>query len=139
MAYYLLKRYISPDTHIILGLFDSHNLGKKYLKQYMKQCQTSDPFGVQGYHSVDFEKDITLQEVTKLFQFDPKSPKKELYVVSYYEEGMGQIIRKILTIFNTQQGAKELIKKLEDQEPEHQPSWYDFEVIQLNKPCFNSW
>ena len=56
----------------------------------------------------------------------------QLFVLSLFEEGFGQLIRKIDSIYVSLEDAKKYKEEKEAQEPEYEPCYYEIEAIKIN-------
>ena len=135
---FLLLRKIShySGQDLVLGLFDAFKIAEKAKKAYISKCGISDKWAKQGYHTVDFNKDLLIVDVSDILELADVAINADLaktfYIVSLYEEGMGQIVREVVKIFNLKAVAEAYEEKMNATEREYQPSYYDLEMVELN-------
>ncbi len=135
---FLIKRKISAYTYhdIIIGVFRAYNDAKKNREVYIEKCKQKDEWGEQGYREVDLEKDITIEDVSKLINKEQTEHLKQLFVVSLFEEGFGQIVRKIDTIYTAIDEAEKYVEEKESKDLEYEPGYYKVETIEINSSRF---
>jgi hypothetical protein len=113
---YLLKRDISSYTShdVLLGCFSSREKAQTAREEYIKLYQTNredDPWKEQGYKNVDLEKDVVIIDDLPEFQIQPSD--EEVFIVSSFAEGFGQIIRTIHNICGSLELAEKKSKEIE--------------------------
>ncbi len=118
---YLLKRSVSPytDCEQLLGVFTSIPAGEAARQSYISSIQSgaqTDPFADQAYHEVSLTDDIELVSDIKVIEVPPGA--SEVFVVSSYAEGFGQVIRKFEAICGTRELATEIANQVEGAEKE---------------------
>ncbi len=125
---YLLKRKISPYTEadIILGIFKTEEKAIQAKSDYIKICKENDKWTEQAYHEVDWDKELEISDISSITEGEIT---EELFVVSLYEEGFGQITRQIDRIFSNKEQADKYVEKKEDEEKEWEPAWYKCELV----------
>ena len=130
---FILLRKISPYTNedIILGIFEDENLAQNARKSYINHCLILDKWASQAYVTVNLEKDVIIIDVTPILELNKKLKNLDLFVVSQYFEGFGQIEREIKLIFNDVLTAKNYVDTAE--EDIESVNYYDYETIELNK------
>jgi len=76
--------------------------------------------------------------MTGLFDFDLAKAKlmKDIFVVSLFEEGFGQITRRVLKIFISEESGKKFIAKNEKTVNDWEPYWYELECLALGTTYF---
>ena len=137
----IIEREISEYTHhkIIIGIFE--NIEKAHIakEEYIEFCKEKDKWAEQAYRTVDLDKDVMIRDVATLLEIgDEKSNVDQLYVVSYFMEGFGQITRVTEKIFTDQSKAKQYIALKKEEEAEYEPSWYDIDDMRINKIYFDN-
>ena len=123
---YLLKRSISPYTShdVLLGCFRSREKAQTAREEYLK-TQRANPSGdrwkEQAYRSVDLEKDVGIVDNIPEVQIQPIQ--EEVFVLSSFAEGFGQIIRTFHAICGSlglaEKKSKEIEGQLDDESNEY--------------------
>lgn len=138
---YLLEREISPynNSNLIIGIFYSEKEAFFAKQKYIEKISQNDKWKDQAYKEVNLDIDLKIIDVTDLsnFDFQEKRNLKQLFIINLFEEGFGQIIRKIKHICSNKNESNSLIQKLNEEEPEYEPSWYEVEKIEINKIYFD--
>ncbi len=113
---FILLRKISPYTNedIILGIFENKSLTEDAREMYINHSLVADKCASQAYVTINLEKDVIIIDAKAILQLDDKIEKLNLFVVSKYFEGFGQIIRKIKLIFNDVLATKNYIDTAEE-------------------------
>ena len=124
---YLLIRLISPYTeaNLLLGVFRTRNDVQVARTQYIAQYQDGrkeDPWKKQGYKDeVNLNDDVIVLDDIPVMGVNQNAV--EVYVVSNYAEGFGQIIRKFDAICGSEESAlatvSDIKAKLDDNFPEY--------------------
>ena len=130
---FILLRKISPYTNedIILGIFEDANLAQNATKSYINHCLVTDIWASQAYVTVNLQEDVIVVDAKPLLKLDSKTKNLDLFVVSQYFEGFGQIEREIKLIFNDVLKVKNYIDTTD--EDIESVNYYDYETIELNK------
>lgn len=134
----IIEREISEYTHhkIILGIFEDTEKAEKAKKAYIKYCKENDKWSKQAYKNVDLNKDVIIRDISELLEGNIEKTIDELYAVSYFTEGFGQVIRVTEKIFVDSNDAKKYVELKEAEEPEYEPYWYETNVVRTNKIYF---
>ncbi|MBD2766463.1 hypothetical protein IC235_00990 [Hymenobacter sp. BT664] len=130
---YLLKRTISPylGEDLIIGIFQQLERAKEARKEYIMKCRVDDKWAEQPYREVHLENDTTIYDTVVIHETERIN--KEVYVVSLYEEGFGQIIREVCKVFNDENEARDFTETMNKNDKEYEPSWYDLEALEVDK------
>jgi len=134
----LVERKISEYTHYdtILGLFETRARANKAKEECIEHCKLKDKWAEQAYRSVDLTQDIVLKDVSELLEGEHTAAIHKLYVISYFTEGFGQVVRSTEKIFTDSNDAKHYLELKEAEEPEYEPCWYESNVICINTLYF---
>ena len=115
---YLLKRSISPYTSqdVLLGCFRSREKAQAAREDYLKPYRANpsgDRWKEQAYRIVDLEKDVVIVDNLPEAQVQPSQ--EEVFVLSSFAEGFGQIIRTFHAICGSLEFAEKKSKEIEQQ------------------------
>ncbi len=97
----LLKRTISPyrGADLLLGVFSSEERLNDAKRTYLEYCLEYDEYAEQAYHDVNLNTDVETIERVPHTIHSPDS--RELYVLSEFTEGFGQVSREILHVYDS--------------------------------------
>jgi hypothetical protein len=131
---YLLKREISPYTShdILLGCYRSREEAQAARQQYILQYQNNqkdDPWKVQAYTTVDLEKDVVI--VDDIPEIQPTN--EEVFVVSSFAEGFGQIIRTFHVVCGSLVSAEKKSKEIKENFDNHFPEYCQIQKVVVGK------
>ncbi|MDJ1467653.1 hypothetical protein [Xanthocytophaga flava] len=135
---FLLKRHISPytGTDLLLGIFQEIEKAIQARIAYINKCKSADKWAEQAYHEVNLEEDVTIEDISVLVKTDIQSFLKTVYVVSLVEEGFGQIIKNIDSIFDSVEEAEQYVEEKTNADPEYEPGWFEYEVMEVDRVYF---
>ncbi|MDJ1479849.1 hypothetical protein QNI16_05085 [Cytophagaceae bacterium YF14B1] len=135
---FLLKRHISPytGTDLLLGIFQEIEKAIQARVAYINECKSTDKWAEQAYHEVNLEEDVTIEDISALVKTDIQSFLKTVYVVSLMEEGFGQIIKNIDSIFDSVEEAEQYVEEKANADPEYEPGWFEYEVMEVDRVYF---
>ena len=133
---YLLKRSISPYTShdVLLGCFRSLEKAQTAREQYLKRYQdqpSDDRWKEQAFKDVELEKDVVIMSEIPEIQVQPKN--EEVFVVSSFAEGFGQIIRNFRMICGSLDVAQKKAKKLEKDFTGNFPEYCQIQKVAVDK------
>lgn len=111
---FLLVRQISPYTgaDVLLGVFTSAERAESCRAAYLERRasgQESDPWRDQAYR----DRGLTSSDVLVRPMAGPSEAVAEVFVVSHYLEGFGQIVRKFDSIHASESAAEARIAAIE--------------------------
>lgn len=131
----IVEREISAYTHhtIIVGIFENIEKADIAKETYIESCQSEDKWAEQAYRTVNLKEDVTIKDISELIEGDTEKIKDEVYVVSYFTEGFGQVMKTTEKVFTASTDANKYVEQKEVEEPEYEPSWYETKCIKLNK------
>jgi hypothetical protein len=133
---YVLIRIISPYTShdILLGCYRSREEAQVARQQYILQYQSNrkdDPWKEQGYTTVDLEKDVVIVDDIPEIQIQPTN--EEVFVVSSFAEGFGQIIRTFHAICGSLMAAWNKSKEIKEKFDGHFPEYCQIQKVVVGK------
>ena len=133
---YLLKRTISPYTShdVLLGCFSSRGKAQAAREQYLKRYQdqpNDDRWKEQAYKDVELQKDVVIISDIPEIQVQPKH--EEVFVLSSFAEGFGQIIRTFHMVCGTLETAQKKAKKLEKGFEGNFPEYCQIQKVVVDK------
>jgi hypothetical protein len=111
---HLLIRRISEYTaaHVLLGVFPTAQAAEAAKAEYARRCATdptSDPWREQAYKEAGLsERDLVVQELPA-----PDLVGEEVFVVSNYSEGFGQVVREFDSLHGTSEAAEVRVAELD--------------------------
>ena len=127
-----LRCKISPYTgaDLCLGIFSTKDSAHSAKENYIATVKHKDPWARQAYHEVDLLKDVELIEIA----IDGKqiTGRPDVYLISEYSDGFGQIIRKLKMICFSKHRAQEFITQLEDEDFSF-PTWAELDHFIVDK------
>ena len=129
----LLIRLISPYTeaNLLLGVFstlkEAQTAHTEYISQY-KDGKKKDPWKEQAYKGeVDLDEDVVILE--DIPEIGVGHNEAEVYIVSTYTEGFGQIIREFNAICGSEEIAVATVSELESKLESNFPEYCEFEKV----------
>lgn len=127
----LLIRSISSYTGatLLLGVFstleEAQAARTKYISQY-RDGEKTDPWKEQAYKGeMNLDEDVIILE--DIPEIGVSRNEVEIYIVSTYAEGFGQIMREFNAICGSEEIAVATVSELESKLEGNFPEYYDFE------------
>ncbi|MCI0609964.1 MAG: hypothetical protein L0Z71_13005 [Anaerolineae bacterium] len=116
MKLFLLKRDISQYTFpdILLGCFTNLEKAQNARREYLAQYQLGkriDPWKEQGNKTVVLDDDVEIIDSLPVIDFN--DTEKTVFVINFYFDGWGQVMRKIFALCGTQEVAQERLTKIQ--------------------------
>jgi hypothetical protein len=133
---YLLKRSISPYTShdALLGCFHSHEKAQAARDEYLEAHRANpsgDRWKEQAYRSVDLEKDVVIVDNIPEVQVQPTQ--EEVFILSSFAEGFGQIIRTFRAICASFELAEKKSKEIEEQLDDEANEYCQIQKVVVDK------
>ena len=134
MKLYLLKRDISQYTFpdILLGCFTTLEKAQNARREYLAQYQLGkkiDPWKEQGYKIVVLDDDVEIIDSFPVIDFT--DTEKTVFVINFYFDGWGQVMRKVFTLCGTQEAAEKELTKIKTESLNERPSPGCFRVEEI--------
>lgn len=132
----ILKRTISPyaGADILLGVFSSQKTLHVAKQQYIEYCRDYDEYAEQAYHEVDLNND--LETIACFPQTIQSRDLREVYVLSEFTEGFGQVYREIVHVYDSSVLAHEQRVALEHTAQGTFPKHFRLEKITIDELHF---
>lgn len=137
---FLLARSISPYTGCdqLLGVFLSEDAAEHARHTYISCIRSGaavDPFATQAHWKRSLEDDVKLVSDIPVFKVSPQA--SAVYVVSFFEEFLGQVIRRFEAICGAEDEAARIAAEVEAKEDTF-PCYTDIDHVRVDQLFLNT-